>query len=64
MYLYVIRLDRSYEPSKCLSCHSKRISIALMPCGHAALCVFCAHALDRCPKCDTKVQSLLKFYFS
>ena len=57
-------LEEDCNTSKCLACHSRRISIALIPCGHAASCVSCAHSLKQCPKCDKKVQSLMKLYFS
>ncbi|UJR24855.1 hypothetical protein I4U23_006224 [Adineta vaga] len=57
------QVDDAGSMSQCLTCHSKQISIALIPCGHAAVCVSCAYSSNQCPKCHSEVQSLMKIYF-
>ena len=62
--MYLEFVDKKCDSSRCLVCHSKGITIALMPCGHAAACISCGYALKKCPKCEQDVKSLVKIYLS
>ncbi|CAF1034976.1 unnamed protein product [Adineta ricciae] len=54
---------KNYDVSQCISCNSNQISMALIPCGHAAVCVPCAFSSNQCPKCHREVESLMKVHF-
>lgn len=48
--------------SQCVQCQTEPRNMALIPCGHAALCVSCAYGTAQCPNCHEKVQSLLRLH--
>lgn len=43
---------------ECLVCMNEPRNTAFLPCGHSATCVPCAFALEFCPVCRVKIQSI------
>ena len=45
------------EQSLCIVCHALPISRALIPCGHACLCLLCFDKMNTCPMCRHLITS-------
>ncbi|XP_053389606.1 baculoviral IAP repeat-containing protein 7-like [Mercenaria mercenaria] len=50
------------EQIMCKICFDKDANIVLLPCGHLASCVECAHALRKCAICRTVIQGTVRIY--
>mgnify|MGYP003723812321 FL=1 len=49
----------------CMVCYSRPPTHALVPCGHASICMNCAERVktrNRCPVCRGRVEDHLKIY--
>jgi hypothetical protein len=46
----------------CIVCSKRRRALALVPCGHFAVCVPCGHSLQSCPTCGSNIKGLLRVY--
>jgi len=49
----------------CMVCYSRPPTHALVPCGHASICINCAERVktrNRCPVCRGRVEDHLKIY--
>lgn len=49
---------------KCEICAENIGDFALVPCGHADICVFCARKFEKsdCPFCKAKVEGAVKIF--
>ena len=46
----------------CIVCSTRPRALALLPCGHFAVCVACGHSLQSCPTCGTNIKGLLRIF--
>lgn len=66
----VTKEQLAYEQLKneslCLTCQIEKKCIALIPCGHVALCKGCCNTIiarrNLCPLCSTAIESTLKVF--
>lgn len=56
-----------FEPSEnatCITCISRRVNAAFLPCGHAKCCMTCANTIETfCPICRKTIEKVQKLYF-
>jgi hypothetical protein len=46
----------------CIVCINENVQVALLPCGHAQLCLNCASMVRRCPTCRRIVALQIRIY--
>jgi len=61
-------LESQEEARTCKICFDEPINVALMDCGHLAVCATCAESLESrrgaCPICQTDIKGKLKVYWT
>ena len=54
--------DGSIVRRKCCICLISRISVVVIPCGHACMCRRCSFQVSTCPICRIPIQAQQRFY--
>ncbi|UJR10743.1 hypothetical protein I4U23_014931 [Adineta vaga] len=52
----------SGNPTLCVLCSVRQRALALIPCGHFAVCVSCGHNTKSCPTCGKTVKGLIRVF--
>ena len=47
----------------CCVCQAKKISVVVIPCGHACMCRKCSFAASKCPVCAGSIQAQQRFFW-
>ena len=55
-------IEQLKEEKTCKVCLDLQVSVAFLPCGHAACCSDCAPAMRKCPVCRSVIKGTVKIF--